>query len=358
LLRTSDFDFDLPPERIAQHPPARREEARLMVLDRRSGATAIGLFPDLLAHLRPGDVLVLNETRVIPARLFAERPGTGGRVELLLVRPGEEADTWWALARPGRALQPGRTLVVRARAGDGASPPLGRLTVRAADGGQYALALDGDWAALLAAAGHVPLPPYIRRPDTVEDRERYQTVFARVPGAVAAPTAGLHFTPELLAAVEARGVATARVVLHVGPGTFKPVTVEEPRAHALDAEWYAIPAGAAAALAAARAGGGRVIAVGTTVARTLETGAARLGEAERAAGAVVAAGQGWTDRLIVPPYEFLAVDALVTNFHLPRSSLLFLVAALAGREAVLAAYRRAVEEGFRFYSYGDAMFVA
>jgi S-adenosylmethionine:tRNA ribosyltransferase-isomerase len=355
LLRTSDFDFDLPPELIAQHPPQRREDARLMVLDRRTGETTIGRFPDLLGHLRQGDVLVLNETRVLPARLFAERPGTGGRVEILLVRPGEEG-SWWAMARPGRALRPGSEVLVRAREAGG--PVVGRLAVRAAEGGQYALVLDGDWTGLLEAAGHVPLPPYIRRPDTEEDRARYQTVFARVPGAGAAPTAGLHFTPELLAAAEARGVTTARIVLHVGPGTFKPVTVEDPHAHVLDAESYEIPAEAAVRLRAARASGGRVIAVGTTVVRTLETGAELLDERARAAGEVVVAGHGRSAKLIVPPYRFLAVDAMVTNFHLPRSSLLFLVSALAGREAVLAAYRRAVEERFRFYSYGDAMLVA
>ncbi|MEO6463308.1 MAG: S-adenosylmethionine:tRNA ribosyltransferase-isomerase, partial [Candidatus Eisenbacteria bacterium] len=192
MLRTSDFDFDLPPELIAQHPPERREDARLMVLDRRTGETTIGRFPDLLGQLRAGYVLVLNETRVIAARLFAERTETGGRVELLLVRPGDDG-TWWAMARPGRALRPGREVLVRAREPGGGV--VGRLAVRSAEGGQYALAFDGDWAALLAAAGHVPLPPYIRRPDTAADRERYQTVFARVPGAVAAPTAGLHFTP-------------------------------------------------------------------------------------------------------------------------------------------------------------------
>jgi S-adenosylmethionine:tRNA ribosyltransferase-isomerase len=229
------------------------------------------------------------------------------------------------------------------------------LTVRAAKEGQYAIAYDGDWSALLDAAGHVPLPPYIRRPDTVEDRERYQTVFARVPGAVAAPTAGLHFTPELLAAAGARGVATARVVLHVGPGTFKPVTVEDPGEHDLDAEYYEVPAATAAAVRAARSAGGRVIAVGTTVARTLETAGAHARERGEASG--IGAERGWTDRLIVPPYTFRAMDGMVTNFHLPRSSLLFLVAALAGREALFAAYRRAIDEGFRFYSYGDAMFV-
>ncbi len=322
-----------------------------MVLDRRTGATTIGRFPDLIGLLREGDVLALNETRVIPARLFAERPETGGRIEILLVRPGDDG-AWWAMARPGRSLQPGRNVRV--------VPGGALLTVRAAEGGLYALAIASgadDWNGLLEANGHVPLPPYIRRTDTVTDRERYQTVFARVPGAIAAPTAGLHFTPELLAAAAAKGVTTARIVLHVGPGTFKPVSVEDPHAHALDPEWYEIPEEAAAVLRVARGKGGRVIAVGTTVTRTLETGAALLDAGARASGDVVAAGSGWTGRLIAPPYTFGAVDALVTNFHLPRSSLLFLVSALAGREHVLAAYQRAVDEGFRFYSYGDAMFV-
>jgi S-adenosylmethionine:tRNA ribosyltransferase-isomerase len=349
LLRTSDFDFDLPPGLVAQHPPAQREDARLMTLDRRTGATTLGRFPDLLDRLRPNDLLVLNETKVLPARLFAERPETGGRVELLLVRPSDEPGVWWALARPGKALRPGRTI---ADVTGGA-----RLVVRAAEDGQYALAYDGDWTALLEAVGHVPLPPYIRRADTPEDRERYQTVFARVPGAVAAPTAGLHFTPALLAEASVRGVAIARVVLHVGPGTFKPVSVEDPHAHPLDAEAYEVPEAAAAAVRAARAGGGRVIAVGTTVARTLET-AGTHAVARGVTDRTIEAERGWTDRLIVPPYDFTVLDGMVTNFHLPRSSLLFLVSALAGREAVLAAYRRAIEEKFRFYSYGDAMFIA
>jgi len=319
------------------------------VLDRRSGVITLGRFPDLLSFLKAGDVLALNETRVIPARMFAERADTGGRIELLFVRPGADG-AWWAMGKPGRALTPGRVLRVP---GSTAS-----LTVREAGGGLYSLAYDGDWARLMDEAGHMPLPPYIRRPDTAADRERYQTVFARVPGAIAAPTAGLHFTRELLARTSEMGVATARIVLHVGPGTFKPVTVEDPRAHVLDPEFYEIGAAAASSLRAARAAGGRVIAVGTTVTRTLETGAALLSDEARAAGEVVAASSGWADRLIVPPYEFRAVDGLVTNFHLPRTSLLFLVSALAGREAVLAAYRRAIEERFRFYSYGDAMFIA
>jgi len=320
----------------------------LLVLDRRSGAITLGRFPDLLSFLKAGDVLVLNETRVIPARMFAERADTGGRIELLFVRPGADG-AWWAMGKPGKALTPGRVLRVP---GTSAS-----LVVREATAGLYALAYDGDWAHLMDEAGHVPLPPYIRRADLPADRERYQTVFARVPGAIAAPTAGLHFTPGLLAQASEVGVVTARVVLHVGPGTFKPVTVEDPRAHVLDPEYYEIGVGAAAALRVARAAGGRVIAVGTTVTRTLETGASLLSDEARVAGEVVAAGSGWADRLIVPPYEFRAVDGLVTNFHLPRTSLLFLVSALAGREAVLAAYRRAIEERFRFYSYGDAMLV-
>jgi len=319
------------------------------VLDRSTGDVALGRFPDLLDQLRAGDALVLNETRVIPARMFATRSGTGGAVELLFVRPST-AGAWWAMAKPGKSLKPGGTLEV--------TGAVAQLSVRSCADGLYEIAFDGDWAALMQAAGHVPLPPYIRRADEAGDRERYQTVFARVPGAIAAPTAGLHWTPSLLAAALERGVAVVRIVLHVGPGTFKPVSVDDPAAHVLDPEWYEIPSDAAAALAQARRGGGRVIAVGTTVARTLETGASLLTEDARASGEVVAAGSGWTDRLIVPPYTFRGLDGLVTNFHLPRSSLLFLVSALAGREHVLAAYRRAIDEGFRFYSYGDAMFIA
>ncbi len=350
MLRTSDFDFDLPPELIAQHPPERREDARLMVLDRRTGETTIGRFPDLLGFLRAGDVLVLNETRVIPARLFAERPETGGKVELLLLQPVAPG-TWVAIGRPARALRKEEALLIRRPAGEPAW-----IQIEARSGHVY-LKYDGDWNELIDSVGHVPLPPYIRRPDTPEDRERYQTVFARVPGAIAAPTAGLHFTTALLRAAEARGIGIARIVLHVGPGTFKPVTVEDPSQHTLEPERFEISRQAADRLCQARREGGRVVAVGTTVTRTLETGAALLFDEERATGEVVAALAGGTAKLIVPPYDFLAVDALVTNFHLPRSSLLFLVSALAGREAVLAAYRRAVAEGFRFYSYGDAMLV-
>jgi S-adenosylmethionine:tRNA ribosyltransferase-isomerase len=312
----------------------------------------LGAFPDLLKHLRPHDVLVLNETRVLPARLLATRSATGGRVELLLVRPGR-GDRWWAMGRPGRALKPGGELLV-----EGEDGPPARLVVVAIEDGLYALSHAGDWADLMARRGHVPLPPYIRRGDEPADRERYQTVYARVPGAIAAPTAGLHFTPEILERASSLGVALARVVLHVGPGTFRPVTADDPRAHVLDPEAYEIPPAAAGAIALARAKGGRVIAVGTTVVRTLETGASLLDDSSRARGEVVRAGGGTSGMLIVPGHAFRAVDALVTNFHLPRSSLLFLVSAFAGRERVLAAYARAVAEGMRFYSYGDAMFIA
>jgi S-adenosylmethionine:tRNA ribosyltransferase-isomerase len=310
-----------------------------------------GRFPDLLNQLRSGDALVLNETRVLAARILASRPGTGGRVELLLVRPGG-GDEWWALAKPGRALKPGGTLKVEGPDGFAA-----RLAVRGGEDGTYAIGYAGDWAELMARAGHVPLPPYIKRPDEPADRERYQTVFARVPGAVAAPTAGLHFTPQLLAAAEAKGISIVRVVLHVGPGTFRPVTAENVEGHKLDPEAYEIPTEAAAALAATRARGGRIVAVGTTVVRTLETGALALTDDARARGEVVRAGAGASSLLIVPGHDFRAVDALVTNFHLPRSSLLFLVAAFVGKERMFSAYARAVAEGFRFYSYGDAMFI-
>jgi S-adenosylmethionine:tRNA ribosyltransferase-isomerase len=230
--------------------------------------------------------------------------------------------------------------------------------VQSCAGGLYELAYDGDWAALMQAAGHVPLPPYIRRADESGDRERYQTVFAacraRSPRRPPVST-GRRRSSSRPSPAGSRSCASC---CHVGPGTFKPVSVEDPAAHVLDPEWYEIPLETAAALAQARRGGGRVIAVGTTVARTLETGASLLTDEARASGEVVAAGSGWTDRLIVPPYTFRGLDGLVTNFHLPRSSLLFLVSALAGREQVLAAYRRAIDEGFRFYSYGDAMFIA
>jgi S-adenosylmethionine:tRNA ribosyltransferase-isomerase len=339
---TADYGFELPPELIAQHPAARRDQSRLLVLHRSTGQVEHRAFADVVDLVRPGDAMVLNESRVFPARLRGVRPGGGG-AEILLLNPASTADdrTWRALVRPGAKLKPGRTLEIGAD-----------LTVEIletlADGNRLVrihspLTLDEA----LQRHGEVPLPPYVRREATAEDRSRYQTVYARERGSVAAPTAGLHFTPALLAAIEARGVAIARLVLHVGIGTFRPVEVDDPAEHRMHGEWYRVSEEAAATVNRARAGGGAVWAVGTTSVRTLETAADTDGN--------VRPGEGWTDIFIRPPYRFRAVDRLLTNFHLPRSTLIMLVAALAGREATLAAYREAVEHRYRFFSYGDAM---
>lgn len=349
-MKVSDFDYDLPPDRIAQEPPARREGSRLLVLDRTTGAVEHRRFPDLVEALGAGDLLVLNDTRVLPARLVGRKP-TGGRVEILLVAPAGSASSgdpvWSALIAGSRSIRPGAPL----------SFPSGlTVTPIARTGPTWEVALHHDGGRPLAvvdAIGAMPLPPYIRRePDDrfgPLDRERYQTVYARVPGAVAAPTAGLHFTHEILDALRRRGVAVAFLTLHVGPGTFLPVRVDEVERHVMHDEAFTIPPETAEAVAAARAAGGRVIAVGTTVARTLETSALRHGR--------VVAGAGRSDLFIYPGFRFRVVDALVTNFHLPRSTLLMLVCALARTEPTLAAYRAAVEAGYRFYSYGDAMLV-
>lgn len=339
----SDFDFDLPDAAIAQEA-APRGESRLLVLAA-AGKARHRRIADLPELLRPGDLLVVNDTRVIPARLFARREttadGGGGRVELLLVEKLDDCD-WECLVRPGRKAQPGTRLVlddalsaeVIARLGDG------RRRVR------FSAPVEPH----LDALGHVPLPPYIKRPDAAADRERYQTVFAAQPGAIAAPTAGLHFTPELLDRLAGRGIGRATVTLHVGIGTFKPVTVELVHEHRMDEERYEVPESTARAIAATRARGGRVVAVGTTVVRTLESvAAAHDGE--------IVAGSGRTALFITPGFRFRTVDALLTNFHLPRSTLLLLVSAFGGRDRVLAAYREAVASGYRFYSYGDAMLV-
>ncbi len=347
--RTADYDFDLPPELIAQAPLARRDASRLMVLDRGAGTLAHRTFADLPSLMRAGDVLVLNTTRVFRARLLGTRDN-GARGEVLLLRALDPAgpygpDAYEAMVSPGGKLKPGRRLQV---ADDFAVEVLAVLperrtrVVRLHVGG-------GDVAGAIARHGRVPLPPYIQRADDAADAERYQTVYAREPGSVAAPTAGLHVTPEVLAAVAARGVARADVVLHVGAGTFKPVEVEDPAEHVMHEEWYDVPAASAAAVNAARAGGGAAWALGTTSARTLESAAAPDG--------VVRAGAADTRLFIRPGYAFRAVDRLVTNFHLPRSTLLMLVAALAGYELTMRAYAEAVREGYRFYSYGDAMVI-
>jgi S-adenosylmethionine:tRNA ribosyltransferase-isomerase len=342
--RTSDFAFDLPDELIAQYPAEQRDHSRLLVLHRATGAIEHRRFPDILEYFRAGDVLVVNESRVFPARLRARRAG-GGAAEVLLLRPEEDpADGMWrALVRPGAKLRPGRTLEV------GEALDVEILDVLPGGERLVRLRTSLDIFQALERYGEIPLPPYVRRDAGAADRERYQTVYARERGSVAAPTAGLHFTPELLAAAEARGVGIARLVLHVGIGTFRPVDVEDPAEHRMHAEWYRVTSDAASMVNAARASGGAVWAVGTTSVRTLETAADADG--------IVRAGDGWTDIFIRPPYRFRAVDRLITNFHLPRSTLLMLVSALAGREHTLAAYRAAVEQRYRFFSYGDAMAV-
>ena len=352
------FDYDLPSEAIAQEPVDRRDESRLLVVHRETGSWEDARFADIGEWLRPGDLLVVNETRVFPARLAARRE-TGAAVEILLTRPVGSDDPakasgqrWEALVRPGRKARPGERLVLLDR--DGRPAPGARATVRRAmESGARVIDLEvaGDPRDWIEAHGHVPLPPYIDRDDRPADRERYQTVYARRTGAVAAPTAGLHFTPELLDRLAARGVERAALVLHVGPGTFRPVTVDEAEEHEMDAEWYRVPEATAAAIRRARACGGRVVAVGTTTVRALESAAPSWREGE------IAPVEGWTDLFIQPGHEFRCVDALVTNFHLPRSTLLLLVSAFAGTELVLEAYRHAVEAGYRFYSYGDAMLI-
>lgn len=340
-MRLADFDYALPPERIAQTPAVPRDSARLLVLPRDGGALAHRTFADLPEYLRPGDVLVINDTRVLPARLIGRREPGGGRVELLLLRR-LDADRWEALAGPGRKAKPGVTLSFgdgRLRASVEARTDSGGRIVRFVHAGVFEHVLD--------ELGQMPLPPYIHVP--LADRERYQTVYARHTGSAAAPTAGLHFTPELLARLEAQGVGVVRLTLHVGLGTFRPVTAERIEEHRIHSEWCSVSPEAAARINAARPAGGRIVAVGTTAARTLETFADGNG--------MMRAGEGWTEIFIYPGYRFKAVDALVTNFHLPKSSLLLLVSALAGRERVLAAYETAVAMEYRFFSFGDAMLI-
>lgn len=338
-MLTRDFDFDLPDDRIAQQP-APRGESRLLVMDA-DGPARHRHVRDLPELLAPGDLLVVNDTRVIPARLFGRRRDGGGRVEIFLVERRGERE-WDALTRPGKKTRPGT--------GVDLAPGLTAEVTGRGDGGLHRVRFSEPVEPWLERIGHVPLPPYVKRPDEAADRERYQTVYATHPGAVAAPTAGLHFTPEILARLEERGIGVARVTLHVGIGTFKPVTAELVHEHVMDPERYEVPAATAAAIERLREGGtGRLVAVGTTVVRTLEA-AAR----DEPPG-TVAPGAGSTDLFITPGYRFRVVDVLLTNFHLPRSTLLMLISAFAGRERVLSAYREAVEEGYRFYSYGDAM---
>ena len=340
-MHTADFDFDLPEALIAKRPLDRRDASRLLCLPDALDAPPIDmLIRDLPKLVRPGDLWVINDTKVIPARLLGVKPG-GGKVEILLLEPAAEVDVWHAWGRSNRPLKEG----ARVEIAEGFA-----AVVLARQGRDIRVRLEApDVAAAIRAHGHMPLPPYIDRPDSEEDKQRYQTVFAREEGAVAAPTAGLHLTGELMAAMQQAGASFAPVTLHVGPGTFQPVEVDEIDRHRMHEEAYLVPEETADLVNRARAEGRRIVAVGTTSLRTLEA-ASRSG--------VLQAGRGRTSIFIYPGYDFRIVDALLTNFHLPRSTLLMLVAALAGRERILAAYEHARESGYRFYSYGDAMFVS
>lgn len=342
------FAYDLPPERIAQTPAEPRDSSRLLVLDRATGGLTHRIFRDLPAELRPGDLLVANESRVLPARLRGRKAGGGAAVEVLLLalRPERGPTTWEALVRPGRRLRAGHVVALGAdlTAEIGPATPAGGRFVRLLAAGRDDPALVG---ARLHALGEMPLPPYIHA--ALADRERYQTVYARDEGSAAAPTAGLHFTPELIARLAAQGIPLVTVSLHVGLDTFRPVEEADLRDHHIHGETIALNAATAAAINATRARGGRIVAVGTTTVRTLESVAAR--------GLPLQPFAGRTELYILPGFPFQVTDAVITNFHLPRSTLLAMISAFAGRERVLAAYQAAMDAGYRFYSFGDAMLI-
>ena len=340
-MKTHDFYYELPPELIAQTPLERRDASRLLVLDRDTGAWEHRHFHDLPSLLRPGDCLVLNDTKVIPARLLGEREGTGAHVELLLLKR-RSGDVWETLARPGKKCRPGTKMTF------GGGLLKAEILETVEEGNRLILfTYEGIFEEILDRLGQMPLPPYITH--QLKDRNRYQTVYAKHDGSAAAPTAGLHFTPELLDEIRKKGVQIAHVTLHVGLGTFRPVKVEAIEDHHMHSEFYVVEEEQARIINETRAGGGRIIAVGTTSCRTLESAADEDG--------VLRAGSGWTDIFIYPGYEFRLTDCLITNFHLPESTLLMLVSALAGRERILKAYEAAVKERYRFFSFGDAMFI-
>jgi len=340
-MHTSDFDYDLPPELIAQTPLEPRDASRLLVLDRKTGALEHSCFRDIGRYLRAGDLLVLNRTRVIPARLFARKP-TGGRVELLLLHR-EDLLTWEALAG-GKGLAAGKHIQVE-------QGPEAEI-VEVLEGSRRLVRFAEPIEPYFPRAGHVPLPPYIHT--TLADPERYQTVYAREPGSAAAPTAGLHFTPRLLDELLAQGIKIASVTLHVGLDTFAPVTEEDPLEHKIHSEWCQVSDETAAMVNQARSNGGRIVAAGTTSVRSLES-AARSSTAGHPS--TITTFTGATDLFILPGYQFRVVDAMLTNFHLPRSTLIMMVSAFAGRERILHAYETAKREKYRFYSFGDAMLI-
>ena len=341
-MNTADFDFHLPEELIAQTPLEKRDASRLLIVNHKTGQMEDTHFDAIIDQLHPGDALVMNDTRVLPARLHGEKPKTGGHVELLLLK-NTEGDDWEVLAKPAKRLKVGAQISF----GDG------RLTATILEelehGGRIVrFHYQGIFLEVLESLGEMPLPPYIH--EKLKDRERYQTVYAKENGSAAAPTAGLHFTKELLAKIEAKGVKLVYLTLHVGLGTFRPVSVDNVDEHEMHSEFYTLSEGAAETLRQVKASGKRVIAVGTTSIRTLETiGSKFNGE--------IKADSGWTNIFIKPGYDWKVVDAFSTNFHLPKSTLVMLVSAFAGRELVLSAYQHAIDEKYRFFSFGDAMFI-
>ncbi|WNV56761.1 tRNA preQ1(34) S-adenosylmethionine ribosyltransferase-isomerase QueA [Oscillospiraceae bacterium NTUH-002-81] len=340
-MKTSDFYFDLPKELIAQDPLEDRSSSRLLVLDRKTGAREHRIFRDIVEYLNPGDCLVINNTKVIPARLYGAKEGTQAKIEILLLKR-REGDVWETLVKPGKKAKPGTKISF----GDGL---LTGEVLDVVDEGNRLIKFtyDGIFEEILDQLGQMPLPPYITH--QLKDKNRYQTVYAKHDGSAAAPTAGLHFTPELLHQIEEKGVKIAHVTLHVGLGTFRPVKVEDVTEHHMHSEYFFIEEDQAKLINDTKAAGGRVIAVGTTSCRTLESAVGEDGKLK--------ATSGWTDIFIYPGYQFKVIDALITNFHLPESTLLMLVSALAGKENIMNAYEEAVKERYRFFSFGDAMFI-
>lgn len=340
-MKLNDFDFFLPEELIAQEPIQKRDMSRLMVLHRNTGEIEHKIFKDVIDYLNPGDCLVVNNTRVIPARLYGRREDTGGKIEVLLLKRTEK-DKWEVLVKPGKKAKEGTTIVF------GNGELKAKILEHTDEGGRVIeFIYTGIFEEVLDKLGEMPLPHYIKK--KLDDKERYQTVYSKVEGSAAAPTAGLHFTKELLSDIEKKGVRIAYVTLHVGLGTFRPVKVEDIEKHHMHSEFYTIDEKTAEIINETKRAGKRVIAVGTTSSRTLET----IGNEQ----GVVKAGSGWTDIFIYPGYRFKVVDCLITNFHLPKSSLIMLVSALAGRENILNAYAVAVKEKYRFFSFGDAMLI-
>ena len=340
-MKTSDFYYELPQELIAQDPLEDRSSSRLLHLDRRTGEISHGTFQDILTYLKPGDCLVINDTKVIPARLFGRKEDTGAVIELLLLKRREN-DVWETLVKPGKKAKVGTKLIF----GDGIL--CGEILDVVEEGNRLIqFQYEGIFEEILDQLGEMPLPPYITH--KLKDKNRYQTVYAKHEGSAAAPTAGLHFTPELLQRVKEMGVKIAHVTLHVGLGTFRPVKVEDVAEHRMHSEFYVVEQEQAALVNETKRNGGRVICVGTTSCRTLESATDEEGKLQ--------AGSGWTEIFIYPGYQFKIMDGLITNFHLPESTLLMLVSAFAGKEKIMAAYKEAVRERYRFFSFGDAMFI-